>query len=327
MMRKMIGALILSITALAMNQALSQTGAAVYPVKPIRLVVPFAPGGATDVVARLVGQKLSERLKQPVVVENRPGAGGNIGAEQVAKAAPDGYTLFIGTIATNAINQSLYRNLPFDPAKDFVPVAPLAALPLVLVASRDMPANSVAELIALARKNPGAVTYASPGSGTALHLAGELFQYMAGVTLVHVPYNGSAPALVDVMAGRVDIMFDTVVSASPHLKGGRLKTLAVTTRDTLTLLPGIPPVSQAGLPGFEVTAWNGLFAPAATPPQIVSMLNSEAAAALRQPEVSQKLVELGAVTMSGSPREFAGFVQSEAEKYGRLIKQAHIQLE
>jgi tripartite-type tricarboxylate transporter receptor subunit TctC len=295
-----------------------------YPSKPIRFVVPFPPGGATDIVARVVGQKASESLGQPVVIENRPGAGGNMGADVAAKAAPDGYTMFMGTIATHAINASLYKNLSFDPIKDFSPVALLASVPLVLVVNAEVPAKSAQDVIALARAKPGELNYASPGSGTALHLAGELFKSMAGIDMVHVPYRGSAPAVTALIAGHVALMFDTTLSAMPHVEDGKLRALAVTTARRVPTLPYLPTIAEAGLAGFDVSAWNGVLVPAHTPDEIIKRLNAALVGALKAPEVRDRLLKQGAVPLGSTPEAFRAFIESESGKYAAIIKRAGI---
>jgi tripartite-type tricarboxylate transporter receptor subunit TctC len=291
-----------------------------YPSKAVQIVVPFAPGGATDIVARLVAAKLNERLGQPVVIENRPGAGGNIGAAVAAKAAPDGYTMFMGTISTHAINPSLYAKLGYDPVRDFAPVSLLTSVPLVLVVHPGLGARSIKDVIALAKAKPGELTYASPGAGTALHLAGELFKTLAGVDIVHVPYKGSAPALTDVMAGRVSLMFDTSLSALPHVKGGKLHALAVTTARRSPMLPELPTVTEAGVPGFEVSAWNGVLVPAGTPRDVVGRLATEIAAIMKLPDVRDRLGAQGAEAIGSTPDEFARYIAAETAKWAVVVR-------
>ncbi|VTU45717.1 Argininosuccinate lyase (plasmid) [Variovorax sp. SRS16] len=297
-----------------------------YPSRSIKIVVPFPPGGATDAIARVVGAELSKRIKQPVIMDNRAGAGGNIGAELVAKSPADGYTLLLGTISTNAINESLYRNLSFSAQRELKPIAPLAGLPLVLVTSRPN-IRSVEDLIRIARQSPGQVTYASPGSGTAPHLAAEIFQRMSQTTLTHVPYKGSGPMITDVIAGRVDVAFDTVISSLSHIKSGRLKALGVTTAESLPDLSTVPPIAKAGVPGFEITAWNGLFAPIGTPSTVVETLNREVSAVLADPKMKQRIMDIGGVPMLQDTSGFATFVKSEHDKYRDTIQRANISIE
>ncbi len=244
-----------------------------WPAKPITVVVPYPPGGPTDIVARVVAQGLGDELKQTIIIDNRSGAGGNIGADMVAKAAPDGYTLLLATTA-HAINMSLFKNLNYDTRKSFAPVSLLTSGPLVIVTRPDLPASNVRELIELAKSTPGKLTFASSGNGQSTHLAAELFGAMAGVRMVHVPYRGSAPALTDVMGGQADIMFDTMLSSMPYVNGGKLKALTVTGAARSPAAPNVPTVAEAGLPGYEATAWNGLLAPAGTPASVVDRLNS-----------------------------------------------------
>lgn len=297
-----------------------------YPTKPIRLVVPFPPGGATDAVARVVSHELSVRLKQPVVVDNRSGAGGNIGAEQVAKSSPNGYTLLVGTISTNAINESLYRGLSFSARADLKPVSFIASFPLVLVTScPDI--NSVEDLMRLARQAPNTITYASPGSGTAPHLAAKLFERFSHTTMTHVPYKGSAAALADVMAGRVDVTFDTGAAALPQIKAGRLKGLAVTAPKVAPLLERVPTTGQLGMPVLNISAWNGIFAPKGTPASIIAILDKEIRMLLSDPAVAQRIFSAGGIPMLQNESEFSVFVKSEHEKYRDLIQRSSISLD
>src|SRR5512144_2335881 len=265
-----------------------------YPTKPIRIVVPFPPGGATDLLARAVAQRLTEKWGQAVLVDNRPGAGGNIGSELVAKSAPDGYTLEMGTVGTHSINASLYAKMPYDHVKDFVPIILVAGVPNVLVVNPALPVNSVQELVAYAKANPGKLNFASSGNGTSIHLSGELFKVMAGVQMTHVPYKGSAPALQDLIGGQVQLMFDNLPPSLPQIKAGKLRALAVTTATRSPALPDLPTIAESGLPGFEASSWFGIVAPAGTPPAIVAKLNAEVAKWLASPEAQEKLLALGA---------------------------------
>jgi tripartite-type tricarboxylate transporter receptor subunit TctC len=293
-----------------------------YPTKPIRLVVPFPPGGATDIIARAVAQKLSETWGQSIVVDNRPGAGGNIGTELVAKAAPDGYTLEMGTVGTHAINASLYAKIPFDNVKDFAPIILVAGVPNVLEVNPSLPINSVQELIAYAKANPGKLNFASSGNGTSIHLSGELFKVMTGVQMTHVPYKGSAPALQDLVAGQVQLMFDNLPPSLPQIKSGKLRALAVTSATRAPALPDVPTVAESGLPGFEASSWFGLLAPAGTPPTIIAKINAEVAAWLASPEGKEKLASIGANAAGGSSEDFARHIQAETAKWAKVVKES-----
>jgi tripartite-type tricarboxylate transporter receptor subunit TctC len=293
-----------------------------YPTKPIRLVVPFPPGGATDILARNVAQKLTETWGQQVIVDNRPGAGGNIGSELVAKAAPDGYTLEMGTVGTHAINASLYAKMPYDHVKDFVPVILVAGVPNVLVVNPSVPVNSVAELIAYAKANPGKLNFASSGNGTSIHLSGELFKVMAGVQITHVPYKGSAPAMQDLLGGQVQLMFDNLPPSLPQIKAGKLKALAVTSTTRAAALPDVPTMAEAGLPGFEASSWFGVLAPAGTPPAIVAKLNAEIGKWLASADAKEKLSAVGANIAGGTPEDFAKHIQLETAKWAKVVKES-----
>ncbi|CAG9170594.1 hypothetical protein LMG23992_01660 [Cupriavidus laharis] len=309
----LLSCLALSATALPGAQAQS------FPNKPIRLVVPYPPGGPTDIVARVVGQKLSDKLGQPLVVENRPGAGGNIGAEAVAKAAPDGYTLLVATTA-HAINMTLFSKPGYDTRRDFAPVSMLTRGPLVLVTAPATPASNVAELIALAKAGPGQVTFASSGNGQSTHLAAELFNSMAGIRMTHVPYKGSAPALTDVMGGQATVMFDTMLSAMPFVRDGKLKALAITGAARSPAAPDTPTIAQAGLPGYEASAWNALLAPAGTPPAVLSTLNGALKAVLQDPDVRARFATQGFAAEWTEPAATARFIGQEIDKWARVVK-------
>ncbi|MFO1323129.1 MAG: tripartite tricarboxylate transporter substrate binding protein [Burkholderiales bacterium] len=294
-----------------------------YPNKPIRIVVPFPAGGTTDILARAVAQKLTETTGQPVVVDNRPGAGGNIGAELVAKSPPDGYTLLMGTVGTHAINASLYKSMPFDHVRDFAPVILVAGVPNVLVVNPSLPVNSVQELIAYGKANPGKLNFASSGNGTSIHLAGELFKTTTGVQMAHIPYKGSAPALVDLMGGQVQLMFDNLPSALPQIKAGKLRALAVTSAQRSSALPDVPTVAESGLPGFEASSWFGLLAPTGTPKDIVAKLNGEVAKWLATPEAKEKLASQGAIVAGGlTPDDFARHIAAETAKWQKVVKES-----
>jgi tripartite-type tricarboxylate transporter receptor subunit TctC len=291
-----------------------------YPTKPIRFIAPFAAGGALDTLTRTIAARMQESWGQPVVVENRTGAGGNIGADLVAKAAPDGYTLVMGTIATHAINVSLYEKMPYDAVKDFAPVTIAASINNSLSVHPSVPAKNVAELIAYAKASPGRLTFGSAGSGTSQHLAGELFKTMAGVDMVHIPYKGGAPAMVDLLAGQISMTFGDIPTALPHIRAGKLRSLAVTGAKRSPLLPDVPTIAEQGLAGFDVTAWFGVFTTAGTPRPVVNQLNAEIVRILSLPEVRDKLIGIGMEPVTNSPDEFAAYVQSEIAKWARVVK-------
>jgi tripartite-type tricarboxylate transporter receptor subunit TctC len=291
-----------------------------WPAKPVRIVVPFPPGGTTDILARAAGLRMTEAWGQPVVIDNRPGAAGNIGAELVAKAPNDGYTMLMGTVGTHAINASLYARMPYDHVKDFAPVVLVAAVPNVLVVHPSVPANSVAELVAYGKANPGKLNFASSGSGTSIHLAGELFKVSTGLTMQHVPYKGSAPALTDLVGGQVQLMFDNLPSALPHIKAGRLRALAVTTAARAPALPEVPTVAESGLPGFEASSWFGLLAPAGTPADVIAKVNGELARWIASPEAKERLLAQGANPAGGTPEDFARHIAAETAKWARVVK-------
>jgi tripartite-type tricarboxylate transporter receptor subunit TctC len=295
-------------------------GQAAYPTKTITIIVPFPAGGTTDILARILGQYMSTSLGQPVVVDNRGGAGGNIGGQAAARAPADGYTLFMGTVGTHAINSSLYKKMPFDPVKDFAPLTRVAMVPNLLVAHPSQPFKTVPELIAYAKANPGKVNYGSSGNGTSIHLSGELFKTMTKVEMTHVPYKGSAPAVSDLLGGQIAIMFDNLPSALPHVKAGKLRAIAVTSAKRSPELPNVPTVAESGVPGYEATSWFGMFAPAATPPAIVTQLNAVIVKALNDPDVKKKISEQGAEPHPEKPAEFAAFIQAETAKWGKVVK-------
>jgi tripartite-type tricarboxylate transporter receptor subunit TctC len=291
-----------------------------FPDKPVRFVIGFTPGGPSDILARAVGQKLSERWKQQVVVENRPGAGGNLAAEVVAKSPADGHVWLLGNNSILATNQSLYSRLPYDPIKDFAPVALVAVQPNILVVHPAVPANSLSELIAHLKSNPGKLNYASSGAGAAAHLAGELFRTMAGVDIVHVPYKGAQPALTDLIAGHAQLMFATSASVIPYMKAGRLRALAVTTAQRSPSVPELPTMSEAGLPGFEATTWHGVVVPSATPSAVVQQLNQDINAVLKEKDLSERLAGLGAEILTGTPRDFQDYIAREIPKWSKVVK-------
>ena len=291
-----------------------------YPSKPIRFVVPYPPGGPLDTVARLLGAKVGESIGQPVVVDNKPGAGGNIGADIVAKSPADGYTILMGAVATHAINPTLYKSIPYDPVKDFAPVTQVASTPNVLVVHPSVPASNVREFIAYAKAHPGALNFGSGSTGSAGHLAGELFKSMAGVQMVHVPYKGAAPAMQDLIGGQIQLMFDNLASSLGQIRAGKVRALAVTTLRRSSLAPDLPTIAESGLPGFDISTWFGVFAPGGTPRPVVQRLHDEFVRALRAPEVQARLKTMGAEPVGNTPQEFAAYIRSESEKYAKVIK-------
>ena len=294
-----------------------------YPNKSIRIVVPFPPGGIADVMSRVFGQKFTDSWGQPSVVDNRTGAGGNIGADVVAKSPPDGYTLVMGTIGTHAVNVSLFSKLPYDPVKDFAPVALVVEADGLLVLHPSVPAKTVKELVALARARPGQLVYASAGNGTAGHLSGELFKSLAKIDLVHIPYKGNVPALTDLVGGQTSMLFATMPTVMPLARAGKLYAMAVTGAQRNPAAPEVPAMAET-LPGFEVTNWIGIFAPAGTPPDIVAKLNAEIMRIMKLPEVQARLVTEGAKSRVNTPAEFGAFQRIEMTKWGKLIREAHI---
>jgi tripartite-type tricarboxylate transporter receptor subunit TctC len=295
-------------------------GALPYPSKPIRFVVPYPVGGPLDTVARLLAQRVSDRIKQPIIIDNKAGAGGNIGADLVAKAPPDGYTLLMGAVATHAINPTLYTSIPYDAGKDFLPVTQIASTPNVLVVNPSLPVHDVREFIAYAKANPGKLNFGSGSTGSAGHLAGELFKSMAGVDMTHVPYKGAAPAMTDLIGGRIDLMFDNLASSLAQVKAGKIRALAVTTAKRTPLAPDLPTIAESGLQGFDINTWFGLFVPAGTPREVVDLLHDEFVRALAEPEVREKMLALGAEPVGSTPAQFAAYIRSESAKYARIIK-------
>jgi tripartite-type tricarboxylate transporter receptor subunit TctC len=316
---------VLRLLALAMMYGsaavFAQTGVQNYPAKPVRIIVPYAPGGIADNLARLIGQKLTAAWGQPVLVENRPGAGTNLGSELVAKAAPDGYTLLSAGIA-NTVGPALYPKLPYDPIKDFAWVTNMAKVPVLLVVHPSLPARNAKEIIALAKAKPGTLAYGSSGIATSGHLAGELFKRYAGVDLTHVPYKGSAQALVDVIAGQLPLYFGAMASPLPHVKTGRLRAIAVTTLKRASAAPDIPTLDEQGLQGFETSTWYGVAAPSGTPKDIVLKLNAEIVRIIKLPDVRERLASEGADFVGDTPEELTQFVKAEIEKWGKIVKQS-----
>ena len=296
-----------------------------WPTKPVRIVVPFAPGGTTDILARAVAPELSKAFGQQFVVDNRAGAGGNVGADIVAKSPGDGYTLLMGTVGTHGINKSVYAKMPFDPQKDFAPITLVAGVPNVMVMNAEkagkLGINSVADFVKYAKSRPGQLSMASSGNGTSIHLSGELFKSRTGIFMTHIPYRGSGPALLDLIGGNVDVMFDNLPSAMPQIKGGKLKAFAVTSAQRSAALPDLPTVEEAGkLKGFEASSWFGLLAPAGTPPEIVSRIQQEVAKALATPAIKEKMLAQGAIPSGNTPQEFAKLIDSEITKWAQVVK-------
>jgi tripartite-type tricarboxylate transporter receptor subunit TctC len=300
--------------------AWSQTTPAAWPAKPIRLVVPFPPGGAADLFARLIGAELAQSLGQPVIVDNRPGAGGNIGAREVASAAPDGYTMLLGTVGTHAINPTLYGNLPYDTRKAFTPVVMVGSVPNVLVVNPQLPARSVAELTALAKGKPGKLSMGSSGNGSSIHLSGELYKHLAQVSILHVPYRGGAAALTDLIGGQIDLMFDNLPTSLPHIAKGSLRALAVTGTRRSASLPDVPTMAEAGVRGYESTAWSGLFVPAGVPTAVTQRLHDEVEKALRTDKVKARYRDLGAEAPEMSQGAFDAFVRKEYDKWAEIVR-------
>jgi tripartite-type tricarboxylate transporter receptor subunit TctC len=298
-----------------------------YPTRPIRFIIPFVPGGSTDIVARLIGDKLSARLGQPVVIDNRGGAGGNIGADLVAKAPPDGHSILLATTGIMAINDTLYPKLSYSPQKDLAPVVYVASLTNVLAVNPKVPANSVQELIAYAKANPGKLNFASGGTGAATHLVGELFKSAAGVDIVHVPYKGGGQALQDLLSGEVSMMFGQVVTVIAQIQAGQLRPLGVTSAQRSDALPGVPTIAEAGVPGFEALSWSGIVVPAGTPQAIIDRLNREANAVLREPEIRTRFAEVAAEPVGGTPGDFARHIAAEHAKWSKVIKDSKIRLD
>ncbi len=310
---RLLACALLSATAVA---AQAQT----FPTKPIRLVCPFPPGGAVDIASRAIAAELSKTIGQPVSVENKPGAGGNIGGVEVARSAPDGYTLLMTTSGINGINPVLYRKMPFDPNKDLTSVAALVSLSNVLVAHPSVKAANVAELLALLKSNPGKVTFASSGSGTSIHMSGEMFMHLTGTRMIHVPYKGSAPAITDLLGGQVQVMFDNIPSALPHIRSGKLRALATTGAKRDPALPDLPTIAEAGVNAYEAGVWFGLAAPAGTPADVIAKISTEAIKGTRSPEFVKRMTELGYVIMGQGPEQMTAMLKAEIERWTPVIK-------
>jgi tripartite-type tricarboxylate transporter receptor subunit TctC len=316
-----VAALVLLLSGAATAQPAPE---AEYPSRLVRLVIPFPPGGPTDVMSRAIAQEMRDSWKQPVIVENKPGGNSFIATELVAKSPPDGYTLLVAFFGTLAVNPSLYEKLPYDPVKDFAPITTIATLPLMLVVNPDSPIRTVKDLIEQAKANPGKLTYASGGAGQGAHLAGELFNMMAGVSMVHVPYKGNAPAVLDVMGGHVDMIFDGMTSSLPQVQAGKLRGVAVSTLKRATAMADLPTVAESGLPGFDVGSWFGILAPAGTSAPIVAKLNAELVRILKSAEIQKLMAASGLDPMPSTPEEFATYMAAETAKWSKVVKEAKI---
>ena len=321
------GTALMFAAAIASGEVAAQSPAPAYPTKPVRLTVPFPPGSSTDIISRILAQKLTDVWRQQVVVENRAGGGGSIGAELVAKALPDGYTLLIGHIGTHGVNPSLYTRLPYDPIGDFAPVTQTASLPLVLVVHGSLPLQTVAQLVALAKTKPGLVNYASGGNGSAAHLAVEYFKLLAKVDIVHIPYKGTGPALADLVGGQVSLTITGMPPLMPHLNSGRLRGLAVTTIERVPELPSLPTIAESGYPEYEINSWQGMFAPRGTPGALIARLNRDIASALKSADVRERFSVLGAQPVGNSPEQFAKHVKAEIAKWARVVRDTHMSLD
>ena len=315
----------LALTAHAQGPS-TGSGRTSYPSKPVRFIVPFPPGGPTDIVGRLAAEGLARTWSEQVVVDNRPGGAGNIGMEQCAKSPADGYTMCMISIA-QTISPSIYRKLAFDPVRDFAHVALLATLPSLLVIHPSIPAKNVKELIAFAKARPGKLNYASGGSGTSSHLLMEMFAQRAGISMVQVPYKGTGPALIDQVSGLIEVAFSTAVAALPYVQSGRLRAIAVSTRERMPTLPDVPTIDQSGLPGFDGGSWQGLVMPAGAPREIVAAVNRDVVKALGAPEAKSKILQMGGIVASDTPEQFSAYVQSETEKWAQVVNAAHVKLD
>jgi len=324
-MRVLSFLLVVLFASLIARPAVAQSTAE-YPNKPVTLVVPFAPGGPTDVLGRLVARKLSERLGKPVIVLNKPGAGGNTGSASVATAPPDGYTLLLGTVATHGINPSLYKNMPYDHKKDFVAISQLTFVPNILVVNMNLPVRTIPGLIAYLKQNPGKVFYATPGAGTSIHLASELFKMMTGTDMTHVPYKGSAPAMMDVIGGQVQLMFDNSVTAWPQVRAGKVRALAVSTPTRLKTAPDLPAIAEF-VPGFSASAWHGVFAPAGTPRAITDKLAIEIRSIMKDPAIVDELTKVDIIAVGSTPAEFTRFIAEETDRWASVVKKLDLKVD
>jgi tripartite-type tricarboxylate transporter receptor subunit TctC len=312
--------------ALAFGCTALSASADSWPSRPVKIVVGYPAGGASDVAARIVGEKLAQRLGQPVIIENKPGAAGNIGADFVAKAPPDGYTLLLGTISLS-VNPSLYSKMTYDPVKDFTGISMISSTPFVLLVNAQAPYQSVKDLVAAARAHPGEIPYATAGNGSGSHLFMEQFSSMAGIKLKHIPYKGAAPAMTDVLGNQVSLTFDNILTTLPHIKSGKLRALAVSTAKRSTVQPDVPSLAESGVPGFDATAWFGLFAPAATPADVVQSLSRQVAEIVNEPETRAKLLKLGGEPVSSTPEAFNAFFRGEVARWAKVVKSAGVHLD
>jgi tripartite-type tricarboxylate transporter receptor subunit TctC len=326
MLKRLMPAIAIAATGFWVAGQAQAQAASAYPNKPIHIVVTFTSGGAPDILARLIGEKLNAAWGQPVIVDNKPGAGGNIGADYVAKAAPDGYNLVLGTVGTHSINGALYQNMPYDMVKDFTPVTLLASTPNMLVVNNDVPAKNLSEFIALGKKE-GKMTFASSGSGTSIHVSGELFKTMTGIDMQHIPYKGRASAIPDLLGGRVTMMFDNMPSSLPLVREGKLRAIGVTSAKRSAAAPDIPTLAEAGLPGFEAVSWFAMFAPANTPAPVVNKLQAEISKILKSPDISKKLLDLGLDPSGSTPAELAAYQKSEIAKWSKVVKDSGAKVE
>jgi tripartite-type tricarboxylate transporter receptor subunit TctC len=326
MLKKLMPALAMATAALCAAQPAFAQSASTYPSKPIHIIVTFTSGGAPDILGRVIGDKLSAAWGQTVIVENKPGAGGNIGADYVAKSAPDGYNVVVGTVGTHAINGALYQNMPYDMTRDFTPVTLLASTPNMLVVNNNVPAKNLKEFIDLGKKE-GKMTFASSGSGTSIHVSGELFKTMTGIDMQHIPYKGRASAIPDVLGGRVTMMFDNMPSSLQLVREGKLRALGVTSAKRSPAAPDIPTIAESGLPGFEAVSWFALFAPANTPRPIVDKLQAEVSKILKMPDVSKKLMDLGLEPSGSTPDELAAYQKAEIAKWSKVVKDSGAKVE
>jgi tripartite-type tricarboxylate transporter receptor subunit TctC len=317
-MRNMFS-LLLALVVFSLTPAFAQS-VGTYPERPIKFIVPYPPGGSLDATSRLLAKKLSDSMKQQVIVENKAGAGGNIGADFVAKSAPDGYTILMGAVATHAINPSLYPNMPYNAQKDFAPITQIASTPNVLIVHPSVPATDIKSFIAYAKANPNKLNFGSGSNGSAGHLAGELFKAETGVQMLHVPYKGAAPALQALLANEVQVLFDNLANAMPQIKAGKVKAFGVTTRERSPMAKELPTIAESGLPGFDISTWIGIFVPAATPKPIQERLHKEFTDALATADIRERMFNIGAEPIGNKPDEFAAYIKSESEKYARVIK-------
>lgn len=324
MRTRVVGLLAVVVSAFALvTSSIAQT----YPVKPIRIIVPFPPGGGVDFIGRVVGNELAKRVGQQVVIDNRAGANGIVGLEALKTAAPDGYTIAAASAGPIAVNPSIYSKLPHDTVRDFVPISNMVNFPLLLVVHPSLPVKNVKDLVALAKSRPGQVIYSSPGSGNSAHLAAELFNNMAGVKITHIPYKGTAPANIAMMSGETHLTYSSIPSILPHVRSGRVRALGVGNSTRVPSLPEFPTIAEAGLPGYEAYAWGGMFAPAGTPPDVITRLNREIVAVLKQKDVTDKLLSEGTVPTPSTPEEFAAYIKVEIKKWGDVVRMANIKAE